>query len=127
MEADSELPADTTLRSSEYLNDLFEENHLGVTSRIARMLGFRRFRTAVTIAGIELLLSIGKSSRNASASAGSTLTDLWGKRHARARMIPLATDDFFPSFASVLSEYSCGIAGHICQRDQSAWAVYPSA
>ena len=44
-----ELPAqsarwkDTQLRSSKYLNNLFEQDHRGVKSRIAPMLGFKVF------------------------------------------------------------------------------------
>ena len=61
MKADSELPADTKLRSSEYLNNLIEQDHRGVKLRIGPMLGFKRFWTAaITIAGIELMRRIGK-------------------------------------------------------------------
>jgi transposase-like protein len=62
-----ELPAqsarwkDTRLRSSKYLNNLIEQDHRGVKSRIAPMLGFKVFDNAsVTIAGIELLHRIRK-------------------------------------------------------------------
>ena len=61
MKADSELPADTKLRSPKYLSNLIEQDHRGVTLRIGPMLGFKRFSTAViTIAGIELLRRIYK-------------------------------------------------------------------
>ena len=61
MKADGELAADTKLRSSKYLNNLFEQDHRGVKSRIGPMLGFKRFRTAaITIAGIELLRRVRK-------------------------------------------------------------------
>ena len=61
MKADSELPADTKLRSSKYLNNLIEQDHRGVKLRIGPMLGFKRFWTAaITIAGIELMRRIGK-------------------------------------------------------------------
>ena len=56
MKANGELPGDTKLRSSKYLNNLIEQDHRGVKLRIGPMLGFKRFRTAaITIAGIELL------------------------------------------------------------------------
>jgi transposase-like protein len=56
MKTDGELPADTRLRSSNYLNNLIEQDHRGVKERIGPMLGFKWFRTAaITIAGIELL------------------------------------------------------------------------
>jgi transposase-like protein len=56
-----ELPADTKLRSSKYLNNLIEQDHRGVKQRIAVMLGFKGFRNAaITIAGIELMHRIRK-------------------------------------------------------------------
>ena len=56
MKADGQMPADTKLRSSKYLNKLIEQDHRGVKFRIHPMLGFKRFKTAaVTMAGIELL------------------------------------------------------------------------
>jgi transposase-like protein len=52
---------DTKLRSSKYLNNMIEQDHRGVKSRIAPMLGFKIFkRAALTIAGIELLHRIRK-------------------------------------------------------------------
>ena len=65
MKADGELPCDTKLRSSKYLNNLIEQDHRGVKLRIGPMLGFKRFRTAaITIAGIELLRRISKGQFN---------------------------------------------------------------
>jgi transposase-like protein len=65
MKADGELPPDTKLRSSKYLNNLVEQDHRGVKLRIGPMLGFKRFRTAaITMAGIELLLRIRKGQFN---------------------------------------------------------------
>ncbi len=61
MKADGQLAANTTLRSSKYLNNLIEQDHRGAKPRIGPMLGFKCFRTAaVTIAGIELLRRIYK-------------------------------------------------------------------
>ena len=61
MKADGELATDTKLRSSKYLNNLVEQDHRGVKSRVGPMLGFKRFETAaITIAGIELLRRIRK-------------------------------------------------------------------
>ncbi len=61
MKGTGELPDDTTLRSSKYLNNLIEQDHRGVKLRIGPMLGFKLFRTAaITIAGIELLRRIQK-------------------------------------------------------------------
>jgi transposase-like protein len=65
MKANGELPGDTKLRSSKYLNNLIEQDHRGVELRIGPMLGFKQFRTAaITIAGIELLRRISKGQFN---------------------------------------------------------------
>jgi len=65
MKADGELPADTKLRPSKYLNNMIEQDHRGVKLRIGPMLGFKRFRTAaIVIAGIELLRRIRKEQFN---------------------------------------------------------------
>jgi IS6 family transposase len=67
MKSDDELPADTKLRSSKYLNNLIEQNRRGVKLRIGPMLGFKWFKTAaVALAGIELLLRIRKRQFNLS-------------------------------------------------------------
>ena len=61
MKADGELAADTKLRSSKYLNNLVEQDHQGVKSRVGPTLGFKRFETAaITVAGIELKRRIRK-------------------------------------------------------------------
>ena len=66
-----ELPAqnprwkDTRLRSSKYLNNMIEQDHRGVKSRINPMLGLKVFdRAAETIAGVELLHRIRKGQFN---------------------------------------------------------------
>jgi transposase-like protein len=60
-----ELPVDTNLRSSKYLNSLIEEDRRGVKLRIGPMLGFKQFRVAmVTIHGVELLRRIYKGQFN---------------------------------------------------------------
>src|SRR5271168_3343924 len=61
MKAEGQMPTDRKLRSSKYLNNMIEQDHRGVKSRIGPMLGFKIFkRAAVTIAGIELLHRIRK-------------------------------------------------------------------
>lgn len=51
----------TKIRSSKHRNNLIEQNHRGVKSRIGPMLGFKNLdRAAITIAGIELLHRIRK-------------------------------------------------------------------
>jgi transposase-like protein len=55
MKTDDLLPEETTLRSSEYLNNLIEQDYRNIKSRVNAMLAFKRFRNAVaTIVGIEL-------------------------------------------------------------------------
>jgi transposase-like protein len=61
MKRDGLLPGDTKLRSSKYLNNLIEQDHRNIKSRINVMLGFKRFsNAAVIIAGIELMHRIRK-------------------------------------------------------------------
>ena len=61
MKADGQFREDTQVRCSKYLNSLIEQDHRGVKSRLAPMLGFKRFTTAATtIAGVELLRRIHK-------------------------------------------------------------------
>src|SRR6202045_4450098 len=65
MKTDGQMPTDTKLRSSKYLNNLIEQDRRGVKARIGPMLGVKRFRTAaVTIAGIELPRRIHKGQFN---------------------------------------------------------------
>ena len=65
MKTDGQLPADTKVRSSKYLNNLIEQDHRGVKLRIGPMLGLKWFTTAaVVIAGIELLRRIHKGQFN---------------------------------------------------------------
>jgi len=61
MPAENRVWKNTKLRSSKYLNNMIEQDHRGVKSRIGPMLGFKDFdRAAVTISGIELLHRIRK-------------------------------------------------------------------
>jgi transposase-like protein len=65
MKADGQLPANTRVRSSKYLNNLIEQDHRGVKCRISPMLGFKWFTTAaIVIAGVELLRRIHKGQFN---------------------------------------------------------------
>ena len=41
MKADGQIPGDTKVRSSKYLNNLIEQDHRGVKLRIGPMLGFK--------------------------------------------------------------------------------------
>ncbi len=50
-----------TIRQSNYLNNLIEQEHRNIKRRIRQMLGFKSFRRAQTIlAGIELIHMIRK-------------------------------------------------------------------
>ncbi len=61
MKRDGQLPGDTKLRSSKYLNNMIGQDHRNIKSRVNVMLGFKRFRNAaVIIAGIELMHRIRK-------------------------------------------------------------------
>ena len=65
MKTGGQLPTDTKIRSSKYLNNLIEQDHRGVKLRIGPMLGFKWFTTAaIVIAGIELLRRIHKGQFN---------------------------------------------------------------
>jgi len=65
MKADGLLPENTNIRSSKYLNNLIEQDHRNIKSRTNVMLGFKRFRNAVTtISGIELMHRIRKGQFN---------------------------------------------------------------
>ena len=61
MKKDGELPQRVKVRSSQYLNNLIEQDHRRVKQRIRPMLGFKQFDNAmVTISGIELAEKIKK-------------------------------------------------------------------
>jgi transposase-like protein len=62
MKTDGLLPRHTRGRSSKYLNNLIEQDHRHIKSRVNVMLGFKRFRNAVvTISGIDLMHRIRKA------------------------------------------------------------------
>jgi putative transposase len=55
MKEDGELPGRVKVRSSQYLNNLVEQDHRRVKQRTRPVLGFKRVdNAAVTISGIEL-------------------------------------------------------------------------
>jgi transposase-like protein len=61
MKTDGMLPKHTKVRSSKYLNNVIEQDHRHIKSRVNVMLGFKRFRNAaVKISGIELVHRIRK-------------------------------------------------------------------
>jgi transposase-like protein len=58
--ADRKLRA-VTVRSCQYLNDIVEQDHRNIKSRLRPMLGFKKFESpASTIAGVELIHRIRK-------------------------------------------------------------------
>jgi transposase-like protein len=73
MKRDGQLPGDTKLRSSKYLNNMIEQDHRNIKSRVNVMLGFKRFRnSAVIIAGIELMHRIRKGQFDVSSNIKET-------------------------------------------------------
>ena len=80
MKEDGELPQRVRVRSSQYLNNLIEQDHRRVKQRIRPMLGFKRFDHAVvTISGIELAEKIKKGQFKTGKLGGAeaTMSELW--------------------------------------------------
>jgi len=80
MQEDGELPCRVKLRSSQYLNNMVEQDHRRVKQRIRPMLGFKRFDNAVvTISGIELAEKVKKGQFKTGKLGGcdATMTELW--------------------------------------------------
>ena len=74
------LPRRVRIRSSQYLNNVVEQDHRRIKRRIRPMLGFKRFETAaVTIRGIELAEKIKKNQFNLRLLSEETVTapELW--------------------------------------------------
>jgi transposase-like protein len=75
-----ESPRRVEVRSSQYLNNLIEQDHRRVKQRIIPMLGFKRFANAVVvIAGIELAEKIKKDQFKTGklARAMATMPEIW--------------------------------------------------
>ena len=80
MKEDGELPQLVKVRSSQYLNNLIEQDHRRVKHRIGPMLGFKRFENAVvTISGIELAEKIKKRQFKTGQLGGqmATMSERW--------------------------------------------------
>ena len=80
MKNDGELPRRVRVRSSQYLNNLVEQDHRRVKQRIRPMLGFKRFdNTVITISGIELAEKIKKGQFKAGKFGGchATMRKQW--------------------------------------------------
>ena len=75
-----ELSRRVKVRSSQYLDDLVEQDHRRIKQRLRPMLGFKRFdHAAVTIGGIELAEKI-KKGQFKTGDLGiriSTMSELW--------------------------------------------------
>jgi hypothetical protein len=74
------MPARVRIRSSEYLNNVVEQDHRRIKHRIRPMLGFKRFETAtITISGIELAEKIRKHQFKTGKLSGrpTTAPDIW--------------------------------------------------
>jgi transposase-like protein len=79
MKETGELSKRVTVRSSQYLNNLIEQDHRRVKQRVRPMLGFKRFdNAAVTIGAIELAEKIEKGQFKTRKLSGrkSTLPEL---------------------------------------------------
>jgi transposase-like protein len=69
-----------TIRSSKYLNNLIEQDHRAIKSRIGPMLGFKNFSCAgTTLAGVELLHRIrqGQFAIKHLGVTGNTTPEIW--------------------------------------------------
>jgi transposase-like protein len=68
------------VRSSRYLNNLIEQDHRAIKSRIGPMLGFKDFAAAtITLAGVEMLHRIrqGQFAINRLDIAGKSALEIW--------------------------------------------------
>ena len=80
MKETGDLSQRVRVRSSQYLNNLIEQDHRRVKQRIRPMLGFKRFeKAAVTISGIELAEKIKKGQFKTGKLGGcrATMSELW--------------------------------------------------
>ena len=80
MKAAGELSQAVQVRSSQYLNNLIEQDHRRVKQRIRPMLGFKRFdNAAITIRGIELAEKIkkGQFKTGKFGNRKLTMSELW--------------------------------------------------
>jgi len=80
MKQTGELSKRVRVRSSQYLNNLIEQDHRRVQQRIRPMLGFKRFDyAAVTISGIELAEKIkkGQFKTGKFGSRKASMSELW--------------------------------------------------
>lgn len=74
------LRCETKIRTSEYLNNLIEQDHRRVKQRIYPMLGFKSFANAATaISGIELAQKIGKGQFDVAEThpVGARVPQMW--------------------------------------------------
>jgi len=80
MQEDGELPCRVKVRSSQYLNNLVEQDHRRVKQRIRAMVGLKSFEAAVvTIRGIELAEKIRKRQFKTGKLGGRTarVPEIW--------------------------------------------------
>jgi transposase-like protein len=80
MKAAGKLPQRVIVRSSQYLNNLVEQDHRRVKQRVRPMLGFKRFdHASVTISGIELAEKIkkGQFKTGKLKKRKATMSELW--------------------------------------------------
>ena len=83
MKEAGELPRRVRVRSSQYLNNIVEQDHRRIKQRIRPMLGFKRFdHAAITISGIELAEKIkkGQFKTGKFGKRKATMSQLWNQR-----------------------------------------------
>ena len=67
-----------TIRSCKYLNNIVEQDHRRIKSRIQPMLGFKKFYNARRVLiGVELLQKLTKGQYVVPSSFGRTLDPIW--------------------------------------------------
>jgi hypothetical protein len=100
MKTDGSLPRRTKLRSSKYLNNVIEQDHRHVKSRVNVMLGFKRFRNAaVTLSGIELMHRIRKGQFDLTACPSKIpFRPRFGWRFSQFVKISEEWSDFSPAY-----------------------------
>jgi transposase-like protein len=71
-------PNPVKIRSSKYLNNIVEQDHRGVKSRVQPMLGFKSFQHARRVlAGIELIHKLKKGQYGVPLTFGTASRDIW--------------------------------------------------
>jgi transposase-like protein len=66
------------IRSCKYLNNIVEQDHRRIKSRVQPMLGFKKFYNARRVLiGVELLQKLSKDQYSVPRGFGRTLDEIW--------------------------------------------------